>query len=227
MRSLAGSICLLVVAVVGCRVQSDDCGTHYRCEDRCPCGQRCVRGECVDPIDAGEDGGATDAGDSGDAPGDASSDPDASQTVCERADQAPDNDFCGDAIDLTDALATGPVTVYGDTSGYDDDLAPAIITDCTDYPEPGPDAIYRMDLEAGDELTAELRTDGGWNAGLYLLEECSPMADCFGEPDDAGGANETMTDLPIAASGTYYLVVDASIVDVGGCFTLEVERHHP
>ncbi len=205
---------LLLGTAASCHVDAEDCSTRYQCLDRCPCGQRCKDGRCVDPSEPGPDGGhAPDASDPGDA----------NLGVCERAAQADANDECADAIDLTGALAAGSVTVYGDTRGYDADLSPSTLPDCTESPELGPDAVYRIDLEAGDTLAAELGPEGGWNAAIYLLDACSGLAGCVGGSDGPGGAVETF-DLTVPETGTYYLVVDASVAGSAGCFTLVVAR---
>ena len=141
-----------LAASAGCGFDADYTGATVTCAEvdpRCPDGYQCVAGTC-----------RTTAPPAIDAAG-----PDAS--VCELAAQQPDNDRCAAAIDV--AVAATEVERYGDTAGYANDLAPSVLPGCTGSPEPGPDAVYRLALTAGDTLHAELRTTGH-DGAIYLLD---------------------------------------------------------
>jgi len=196
--------------VAACAFDADYRGTALKCSaaaPACPDGYACVADVCVT-------GGAIDAAASGDGPGgDGAPGPDAG--VCDLAAQVADNDGCGAAINLTSAALTpGGTIAYGDTRGYANDLVPTSLTGCTGSPEPGPDAIYRLTLAAGDTLTATLESQG-WTGAIYVIDACSSTAACKG-----GAASFAQATAPITVAGTYYLVVDST--GAAGCFALSV-----
>lgn len=191
---------VVALAAAGCRFDADYGDSALRCSaaaPACPPGFACVGDVCR----RGADGPPGDAG------------PDAS--VCELAAAAADNDGCGAAIDLTPAaLAAGGATVHGDTTGYTNDLTPSTLPGCTGAPEPGPDALYRLTLAAGDTVHLTLAPEG-WTGAVYLIDACTGTAACEG-----GAAAFTAATIPITAAGTYYVVVDAPTAGAAGCFTL-------
>ena len=123
------------------------------------------------------------------------------------------------AIDVT--VTTTEVERYGDTTGYANDLAPSVLPGCTGSPEPGPDAVYRLALSAGDTLHAELRTTGH-DGAIYLLDGCSLTATCRGGADALGAGAIDQATIAITTTGTYYLVVDASSAGAAGCYALRM-----
>jgi hypothetical protein len=194
----------LALAAVACRIHTPDFdGTDFACsedEPECPAGFSCRGGMCErDDVDAGEGADAA---------------ADANETC-----QPVDNDACASALDVTTAALAG-VTLYGDTTGFANDLSPSVLPGCTESPEPGPDAIYQIDALAGDTLHATLTPDG-WNSALYLIDGCSGTAACLGG-DDAPGTGIDDATIPIAANDTYFLIVDASLAAGAGCYTLEL-----
>jgi hypothetical protein len=194
-------IVFALVALAGCRFDADYDGARLVCppaSPRCPDGYACVEGTCVS--------GAVDAPPTADA------------SVCELAAAVPDNDGCGDARDLTAAaLMPGGTVVHGDTTGYAGDLTPSTLPGCTGVPEPGPDAVYRMTLVAGDDITFTLTPDG-WDGDAYFTNGCSGTATCL------GGADAFMEQaIAIGTAGTYFLIVDAPASGASGCFTLEAQ----
>lgn len=192
-----------------CRFDGSYDGTHLRCsaaDPRCPDGFTCVADVCTEPGDATD---ATDA-----------AGPDAS--VCELAAQAPDNDRCAAALDVTTAArAAGGTMVYGDTTGYAADLAPSTLPGCTGSVEPGPDAIYKLTLQAGDQVALSL-APVAHDGAVYVLDGCSLTASCKGGADALGAGAIDAASVPIAAAGTYYVVVDASLMAAAGCYALSV-----
>lgn len=211
-RSIAG-FCLAIAAnVVGCGLDPDYTGTEFRCPPeapQCPPGFTCQAGVC-------RPAGGTDADAGADAPADGPID------ACTAAMQAPDNDQCAAAIDLTaPAMQPAGATVYGDTRGYASDLSPAIIATCTGAPNPGPDAIYRIDATAGAQVMMEL-APVDWDGAVYLLDACSGSASCLGGDDGMGVGAIDAAMITVPSAGTYYVVVDSQATARAGCFTLRV-----
>lgn len=195
---------LVLVALAGCSFDGD-AGGPFSCPPparECPPGQTCVDGLCASGApDPDAPPGAPDAGELG---------------VCEQAALADDNDGCAAAITIE-----GDVRLYGDTTGYGADLTPGIIVGCTESSEPGPDAIYRIPLTAGDTLRLTLQPEAH-DAAIYVLDGCSGAATCLGGSDNLGaGATET-ADVAIAATAMYTIVVDSNSLAQAGCYTLDV-----
>jgi hypothetical protein len=218
-----GQLIAFAAVVGGCSFDRgyDDSRLLCAADGRCPDGFRCD--ESSDPARCVRDPGADASPPTSDAARpDATPAPDASQlTVCERADLAPDNDLCGQAIDITvDITSIGGAIFYGDTTAYQNTINPAVILNCTNWPEPGSDAIYRFDAPAGSTLEVTLATDGGWDGAIYLLDGCSSSATCLGGDDKVGFGLIDDDSIPIATAGTYYLIVDANHVASYGCYTL-------
>lgn len=197
-------VAVAAAGLTGCSFDADYGGTNLRCpasSPRCPDGYTCVNQVCT--MGGDDDGGATDGSNA-----DASS--------CQLATGEGTRDTCGQARDLTpDATQPGGTTVYGNTTGYASDLTPSTLPDCTTSPEPGPDAIWRVTLTAGQSLTVTLRPDG-WNGDVYVVDACTATADCVG----GGAMFAPVTVMP--AAGSYYIVVDSRSAGVSGCFALDV-----
>lgn len=211
-RSIAGFSCAIAASFAGCGLDPDYAGTRFRCpadSAECPPGFTCVAGFCESA--ALPDAPVTDAP-VADAPLD----------VCTAAGQAPDNDRCSEAIDITVAAAMpAGATVYGDTRSYASDLSPAIIATCTGAPNPGPDAIYRVDAPAGANVIFEL-APLDWDGAVYLLAGCSGSASCLGGDDAMGVGALDMATIAVPSAATYFVVVDSQTTTRAGCFTLRV-----
>lgn len=200
---------LVVGAAAGltaCSFDADYGGTQLRCppsSPRCPEGYTCVNEVCTN-------GGADDGG----IDGTDGVTPDAS--TCDLAVGEGTRDTCGQARDLTPAAnQQGGATVYGNTTGYANDLTPSMLPNCTTSPEPGPDAIWRVTLTAGQSLSVTFAPDG-WSGDVYITNACTSTATCVG-----GGAMFTpVTVTPTA--GTYYIIVDSRSAGASGCFALDV-----
>lgn len=197
---------LVAVGAAGltaCSFKADYGDTNLRCppsSPRCPDGYTCVNEVCT--MGGAEDGGI----DATDAP----------PSTCDLAIGEGTRDTCGQARDLTPAAnLAGGTTVYGNTTGYASDLTPSTLPDCTTSPEPGPDAIWRVTLTAGQSLTVTLMPDG-WSGDVYVVDACTPTADCVG----GGAMFSPVTVMPTA--GMYYIVVDSRSAGVSGCFALDV-----
>ncbi len=76
----------------------------------------------------------------------------------------------------------GPFAFAGDLDHATNQLDPGR-DGCLDDPGvhwTGGDMVYRVDLRAGDRLTADLVPDGDWDAALYLVSDCEePMGTCL------------------------------------------------
>jgi hypothetical protein len=200
------SVAVAVVAagLTACAFEADYGDTILACppsSPRCPEGHACVNDVCTA-------GGSLDA-----SPIDTRT---ADSSTCDLAVGEGTRDTCGQARDLTpDASMTGGTTVYGDTSGYVNDLTPSTLPDCTTSPEPGPDAIWRVTTTAGQTLTVTFSPDG-WSGDVYIIDACTSTADCV-----EGGPMFTPVSVSPPA-GTYYIVVDSRAAAVSGCFSLDV-----
>jgi hypothetical protein len=204
-------VAALAVAATGltaCSFDADYGGTNLACppsSPRCPDGYTCVdqvctRGGAIDAADAPDaiDANATDAG------------------ICELAATEGTRDTCGQARDLTAAAtAAGGTTVFGNTTGYANDLTPSTLPDCTTSPEPGPDGIWRVTLTTGQTLAVTFSPDG-WSGDVYIINACTSTATCV----EGGPMFTPVTMSPPA--GTYYIVVDSRTAGVAGCYALDV-----
>ena len=116
-------------------------------------------------------------------------------------------------IELPDDCTASPTVplpidrYYGFLETYQDDYNPGI-TGCTGVETPGPDAVARVVVPAGEELTANLLIDDDSSA-LYVLTDACDTDTCI--EADQGFGNRTVrfgnpTDQPIELA----LIVDAT-----------------
>ncbi|HEY5923927.1 MAG TPA: hypothetical protein VIV11_19745 [Kofleriaceae bacterium] len=122
-----------------------------------------------------------------------------------------------------DLCATAPAitagTHAGDTTTYLDNSTPP--GQCTNgFSAFGGDAFYRVDLTAGQMVTATV-TPSGWDAMLYVIEGCMPSTCTAGADAGGPGAPETTT-FTAPNDGPYHLVVDSPSQAQHGAFTLVV-----
>lgn len=98
----------------------------------------------------------------------------------------------------------------GTTAGYAADYGTAQrgSASCTGYEQEGADAVYAIELDPGERVTATLTTPN-WDAAVYLITDCASSATSCVAGSDSGNP-ETFTYTHSGASpATYYLVVDA------------------
>jgi hypothetical protein len=141
--------------------------------------------------------------------------------------------FCGDKDGIcvgetggeTCANATviaGTGAYFGSLSGKSNDLDP---TDagCTSFNEDGPDAVYAIQLDAGQQLTATaFQADA--DVAIYLLpSSCDASACLAGADEGAFGDPDTIT-FTATTAGTYYIVID-SFEDDASDYSLSVDVH--
>ncbi len=135
------------------------------------------------------------------------------QTSCTQGRcDVPSGENCLDAIPLS-----APQSLYGDLARNRDDVDPR--SDACPGTHAFADAVYAVDLLAGDKLTATALSDDG--VDLYVLDACTGASQehCVGDRKISGHL-----DYVAPADGTYYLVVDATTPSAGR-YVLQVDRH--
>jgi hypothetical protein len=123
------------------------------------------------------------------------------------------NDLCAGAIDIqTQSLSAWDVNLTG-AGGFSNNYS-LVYGGCTGYSTPGPDAIYKIDLVAGEQII--IAESGACDMALWIASDCANLLTTCVAGADAGvtGATEIVNFIP-AVSGTYYVVVDA--YTAGGC----------
>ncbi len=116
----------------------------------------------------------------------------------------PGNDDCGNPLDLQ---AYGHAEFEVDLCQYGGDYSPAA-PECTDdYPAAGPDAIYAIDLAAGETFAVcATPTYGFIDLAIWLVSDCGdPENTCVAGEDDG---NPECLSYVAPAAGRYYLIVD-------------------
>lgn len=127
----------------------------------------------------------------------------------------PSGDRCFDAIPLADGASfTGS---YGDyTNTLDPGVGTCILA--SGQSQPGKEAVFAVDLAAGDLLTADLTT-AVFGASMYVLSDCG---DARNTCEWAAPRSDTM-EFFANATGTYYLVVDSTSSFDTEAFTLDID----
>jgi hypothetical protein len=129
-------------------------------------------------------------------------------------------DTCAQAIDLTSQAGGNGVTVNGTTIGYANDISMA--TTCTGYTTTAPDAIYRVDLAAGQTLTVTGDPTTTWDLSLLVVAPCSLTPACLvGDDNGFAGTTETVTYTATAAISAY-VIVDGYTTNIVGPYALTV-----
>jgi len=125
-------------------------------------------------------------------------------------------DTCAQAQNITaGALVAGGITVTGNTTGYANDIQPA--NNCSGFNADGPDAIYLVNVTAGQVITATLTT--AWDSSIELTSNCTLAATCLVGQDD--GDPETFT-YTAPAAATLYAIVDSWDPGAFGAYSLNV-----
>jgi hypothetical protein len=129
-------------------------------------------------------------------------------------------DTCAQAYDLTGQAGGNGVTVNGTTMGYANDISMSIA--CTGYTTLGPDAIYRVDLAAGQTLHATADPTTNWDVSLFVVTPCTATPACLvGDDNGFAGTTETVMYTATAAT-TAYIVVDGYNTTILGPYALTV-----
>jgi hypothetical protein len=117
------------------------------------------------------------------------------------------NDVCEGAIDIQDQSLASWDVALNPAGGFNNNYS-LTSADCTGYTTPGPDAVFMIDLAAGEEImVSEI---GACDTALWISSDCANlMTSCVVGADDAlAGAAETVSYTAVTA-GTYYVVVDS------------------
>jgi len=114
------------------------------------------------------------------------------------------NDTCDGAIDLAEQ---GLVEFAVDLCEYANDYSPES-GGCTGYTANGPDAIYMVELAAGEQMIASVAPLEGVYVDLsvYLVTDCADVNGSCVAGDDSGNPEEIA--FTVETAGVYYLIVD-------------------
>ena len=117
------------------------------------------------------------------------------------------NDLCTGAIDIqSQSLASWPVNLTNAGTYYNDYSLPTSGS-CTGYSTPGPDALYKISLAAGEQLI--VAENGTCDLAVWIATDCSNLVGtCVAGADATTTGTETVT-YTAAAAGVYYVVIDS------------------
>ena len=119
---------------------------------------------------------------------------------------SPEGNTCDDAIVLT-----ATATETGSFLGYTHNFNTAGTSGCTGYGATGPDAVFEIELAAGQNLNVSYTLTGG-DASLYIVTDCAaPTTTCLvGADNTFTGGTETVSYTNGGATAqTVYVVLDA------------------
>lgn len=117
----------------------------------------------------------------------------------------------------------------GTTIGASDSLQ---ATSCNATPLRGADVVFRLSLEAGDEIqvTVAPSTDG-YNPAVYLLDACTSDATCLAHADSGRADQSESFSFHSPAGGDFFVVVDSLITPDRsggqGDFVIAARRYPP
>jgi hypothetical protein len=137
---------------------------------------------------------------------------------CVGAPPPQENDLCSGAIDIPRCSAG---TITGDTYTYHNDYDPGSGGCASGYPEAGKDAVYVMNLVAGDIVDLTY-TQLQWDTAFYVVTDCANVAgSCVAGADDTFSGEPEVIHYVAGASGLYYLILDSYGTDSGGPWVLD------
>jgi hypothetical protein len=117
------------------------------------------------------------------------------------------NDLCTGAIDIQDqGLSSWPVNLTNAGTYYNDYSLPTTGS-CTGYSTPGPDALYKINLAAGEVLTVD--ENGTCDVAVWIATDCGNLLGSCVAGKDAGTTGSEVVTYTAAAAGTYFVVIDA------------------
>jgi hypothetical protein len=131
----------------------------------------------------------------------------------------PRADICYDAV----TLAPGQ-SFTGRFSDYTNQLNPGTSTCIVNSgdSQTGRDAVFAVQLQAGDILEANLTTTAS-TAGMYILDECTTVTDIPAACLYAAPRSNRL-EFYAASTGVYYLVVDATSSSLTESFTVSINK---
>ncbi|MBA2663023.1 MAG: PPC domain-containing protein [Bradymonadaceae bacterium] len=140
----------------------------------------------------------------------------AQEARCEPAQ----NDSCKGAVDI---LAAG-----GSFTNLIDDYVNSYNPGdggCVGRSAPGRDAVFMVDVEAGDVVSITL--DAQFDASVWVTTDCTRAAySCVAGVDRYTGRAETLV-FSAPHAGKYYIVADGRVSDNRGLFTITVDVQTP
>lgn len=129
----------------------------------------------------------------------------------------PPNDRCDGAITITPGTPqTGTIETY--THDY---ATPS--SGCTGFVNDGPDALYKINLQAFDTVDVSLNTV--FDGAVWMASSCDMMGNigaCVAGADDELSNSTERLQFVAPADGEYYIVAQAFDVSGTGAFTLDV-----
>ncbi|MEE2901577.1 MAG: hypothetical protein VYC39_04575 [Myxococcota bacterium] len=132
----------------------------------------------------------------------------------------------GDTCDDAYVVPKGTSQFRGTTVGYSADYGKTNATNsCTNWSQSGPDAVFRIELDPNETLTASL--DSGvsgttWDAALYLISDCAQSATTCLTGEDNGNPETISYQNTGMQPATYFLIVDSFLASRSGVFELDV-----
>lgn len=117
------------------------------------------------------------------------------------------NDLCTGAIDIqAQSLSSWDVNLTNAGTYYNDYSLPTTGS-CTGYSTPGPDALYKIDLAAGEQLI--VAETGTCDLAVWIATDCGNLLGSCVAGADAGTTGTETVSYTAAAAGTYYVVIDS------------------
>ena len=126
-------------------------------------------------------------------------------------------DTCADAY----RVPKGSSQFNGTTTAYNADYGiSASAGSCTSWSQAGPDAVYKIELEDNETLTANLSAT--WDSSLYLITDCAQSDTSCVAGEDNGNPETITYQNTSGQAATYYLMVDSFSASRSGDYTLDV-----
>jgi hypothetical protein len=130
-------------------------------------------------------------------------------------------DTCADPIPLLLGGLSEPFTTAGYANSYSPNSG-----GCTNYPAAGPDRVYRVGLQAGDQLQLDVTPGGQWDSSVYMVSNCSDITGSCVQGSDVLGAGGAEALSPVVQqAGNYFVVVDGyGTANGAGSITARIAR---
>lgn len=117
------------------------------------------------------------------------------------------NDICEGAIDIQDQSLMSWDVELAVAGGYSNNYSLSY-GGCTGYTTPGPDAVYAIDLAAGEQVM--ISEIGACDTALWIATDCANLVGtCVAGADAALAGQAETVSFMAATAGTYFVVVDA------------------
>lgn len=134
------------------------------------------------------------------------------------------NDTCAGAIDIPRCSAG---SLNGDTGSMNNDYDPGSGGCASGYAEAGKDAVYVMNLQAGDVVDLSY-TQISYDTSFYIVTDCANVAgSCVAGADDTFTGEAETIHYVAAAAGAYYVILDSYGTGTGGAWTMDFSIYCP